>query len=280
MNKKNRNRMIVCIGLLAAVVAAGVWLVGGNPDAENESVDKVPVRKKAASPKVDSTKSRKDAETTSADAKLSPEKPVEKPKAAEPKKSDESQAGEKTTEADNPFPRYLEMFRNNPEALVQEYAKEAEADRVRQMEMRKKAIEELHLNAEQSVIFERALDDLRKAVVQQNKEEVALIQSGQLNEDSAADGCIWNSNLIAVKRHIAARESLVQEVSEGLYEQLVVEGVSDADKQKILSRCTYMTSFDFETLEPYLDVYDKVYKNMGVGDGVFSWCQRQMRKAK
>lgn len=280
MNKKNRNWMIVGIGILAAVVAAGVWIVGESPDAGKEAVDKVSVRKKSAIPKVDSKSSRKVAEAPAVDDELSPEKPVEKPKAAELKKSDEPQVGEKMTEADNPFPRYLEMFRNNPEALILEYAKEAEADRARQMEMRKKAIEELHLNAEQSVVFERALDYLKKAVMQQNKEEAALIQSGQLNEDSAADGCIWNSNLIAVKRHIAARESLVQEVSEGLYEQLVVEGVSDADKQKILSRCTYMTSFDFETLEPYLDVYDKVYKNMGVGDGVFSWCQRQMRKAK
>ena len=280
MNKKHRNWMFAGIGLVAAVAAVGFWFTGGSPDRGMESVDKVPAVKKAAIPKSDPKNSRKVAGAPVADAKSLPVKPVEKPKAAEPKKSDEPQANEKMTEADNPFPRYLEMFRNNPEALVQEFAKEAEADRARQMEMRKKAIEELGLNAEQSAVFEQTLDDLKEAVLRLDQEAVALIQSGQFNEDSAADGCIWDSNLIAVKRHIAARESLVQEATEGLYEQLAVEGVSDADKQKILSRCTYMTSFDFETLEPYLDVYDKVYKNTGVGDGVFSWNLRQRRKAK
>ena len=59
MNKKNRNWMIVGIGILAAVVAAGVWIVGESPDAGKEAVDKVPVRKKSAIPKVDSKSSRK-----------------------------------------------------------------------------------------------------------------------------------------------------------------------------------------------------------------------------
>ena len=37
------------------------------------------------------------------------------------------------------------------------------------------------------------------------------------------------------------------------------------------------TAFAYECLEPSLAVYDKVYKNMGVGDGIFSWWSRARR---
>ena len=38
------------------------------------------------------------------------------------------------------------------------------------------------------------------------------------------------------------------------------------------------TSFSYECLEPNLQIYDKIYKNMGVGDGIFSWCRRARRQ--
>ena len=33
-----------------------------------------------------------------------------------------------------------------------------------------------------------------------------------------------------------------------------------------------------ECFEPFLQVYDKVYKNMGFGNGIFSWCRRPPQK--
>jgi len=41
------------------------------------------------------------------------------------------------------------------------------------------------------------------------------------------------------------------------------------------------TSFSYECHEPYLSGYDKIYKNFGFGDGIFSWnrwCRRQQQK--
>lgn len=73
---------------------------------------------------------------------------------------------------------------------------------------------------------------------------------------------------------VAARESAVQETAERLYEQLEFDGVSDADAQNIILHAAYNTSFSCECYEPNLGIYDKVYKNMGFGKGIFSWCRR------
>ena len=197
-------------------------------------------------------------------------KPVEEP-------AQDAQA-ETQKKDDNPFPRYLDMFRNDPEALAAEFIKEAEADNARLRKMREDAIAKLKLNAKQAEVFEKALDDLRDEITRQNEEWVGLITSGQLNEDMAADGRIWDCNPLLCQRHIAAREMAVRETAEKLYEQLVLDGISDAVEQNVLIDAAYKTSFAYECLEPNLAVYDKVYKNMGVGDGIFSWCRRARRQ--
>ena len=66
--------------------------------------------------------------------------------------------------------------------------------------------------------------------------------------------------------------------AERLYEQLEFSGISDADAQNIIYRAAYNTSFSYECLEPSLQIYDKVYKNMGVGNDIFSWCSRARRQ--
>ena len=179
---------------------------------------------------------------------------------------------------DNPFPRYLDMFKNNPEALTAEFQKEAEANRTRQAKMREDAIAKLNLNAGQAAVFEKALDELVAAVTQLEQEEVDLVLSGKLNMDTASDGSLWSSNPLWSKRIIAAREGAVQETAERLYEQLEFSGISDADAQNIIYRAAYNTSFSYECLEPSLQIYDKVYKNMGVGNGIFSWSSRLRRQ--
>ena len=62
------------------------------------------------------------------------------------------------------------------------------------------------------------------------------------------------------------------------YEQLELDGVSDAEKQRWLFIATQRAVFSYECYEPYLAVYDKVYKNMGFGNGIFSWCKQQGKK--
>ena len=79
---------------------------------------------------------------------------------------------------------------------------------------------------------------------------------------------------------VAAREMAVRETAEKLYEQLVLDGISDEVEQNVLIDAAYKTSFAYECLEPNLAVYDKVYKNMGVGNGIFSWCRRPQQKGK
>ena len=177
---------------------------------------------------------------------------------------------------DNPFPRYLDMFKNNPEALTAEFQKEAEADRASLAELRKGIIDELKLNAEQVVVFEKALDDLRDEVTRINEEYVGLIESGQMNDED--DGSILTSNRILGERFVAARETAKREAAEKLYEQLELDGVSDAKKQALLFIAAQRTSFSYECHEPYLSVYDKIYKNFGFGDGIFSWCSRARRQ--
>lgn len=187
---------------------------------------------------------------------------------------------EKKDGRDNPFPRYLDMFRNNPAALVAEFEKEAEADRAKQRKMRDWTIDKLKLNTEQSALFEEALNDLRDEITQQNREWAELVMSGQLNDETAADGSIWSSNPLLGQRKIAARETAVRETAEMLYERLVLDGVSDAEEQRLLFNAVYQTSFSYECSEPNLAIYDKVYKNMGFGNGIFSWNvrQRQLKK--
>ena len=177
---------------------------------------------------------------------------------------------------DNPFPRYLDMFKNNPEALVAEFQKEAEADRASLAGLRKGIIDELKLNAEQAVVFEKALDDLRDQITRNNEEWAGLIASGQLNDED--DGSIFTSNRLLGQRFVADREKATRETSEKLYEQLELDGVSDAEKQRLLFIAAKRTTFSYECLEPYLAVYDKIYKNMGVGNGIFSWCSRSRRQ--
>ena len=205
---------------------------------------------------------------------------AEKRREQEAGKTEEEPAQEPQKKDDNPFPRYLDMFKNNPEALAAEFLKEAEADNARLRKMREDAIAKLKLNAEQAALFEKALDGLRAEITRQTEEWVGLITSGQLNEDMAADGRIWDCNPLLCQRCIAAREMAVRETAEKLYEQLVLDGISDAVEQNVLIDAAYKTSFAYECLEPNLAVYDKVYKNMGVGNGIFSWCRRPQQKGK
>lgn len=177
---------------------------------------------------------------------------------------------------DNPFPRYLDMFKNNPEALAAEFQKEAEADRSSLATMREHALGELKLNAEQVAMFDKALDDLRDEVTRINEEWVELIKSGLLNDED--DGSILTSNRLLGQRFVAAREKAMRETSEKLYEQLELDGVSDAKKQAWLYIAASRTASSYECLEPNLAVYGKVYKNYGIGDGIFSWCRRARRQ--
>ena len=196
---------------------------------------------------------------------------------AKPEEKPEQAAQPELQKDDNPFPRYLDMFKNNPEALAAEFLKEAEADNAKQRKMREDAIDKMKLNAEQAELFEKALDDLRDEITRQNEEWVRLINSGQMNDDTAADGRFWDSNPLLCERVISDREAAVRETAEKLYEQLVTDGISDAAFQRVINNAAQKTAFAYECLEPELAVYDKVYKNMGVGDGIFSWCTRARR---
>ena len=179
---------------------------------------------------------------------------AEKRREQEAGKTEEEPAQEPQKKDDNPFPRYLDMFKNNPEALAAEFLKEAEADNARLRKMREDAIAKLKLNAEQAALFEKALDGLRAEITRQTEEWVGLITSGQMNEDMAADGRIWDSNPLLCHRCVAAREMAVRETAEKLYEQLVLDGISDAVEQNVLIAAAYKTSSAYECLEPYLAV--------------------------
>lgn len=205
---------------------------------------------------------------------------AEKRREQEAGKTEEEPAQEPQKKDDNPFPRYLDMFKNNPEALAAEFLKEAEADNAKQRKMREDAIAKLKLNAEQAELFEKALDDLRDEITRQNEEWVRLINSGQMNDDTAADGRFWDSNPLLCERAISDLKAAVRETAEKLYEQLVTDGISDAAFQRVIDNAAQKTAFSYECLEPSLAVYDKVYKNMGVGDGIFSWCRRQQQNGK
>ena len=197
------------------------------------------------------------------------ENAVETPKAADVD-------AEKEAKGDNPFPRYLDMSRNDPKALAAEFEKEAEVARASLAKVREHAIDELKLNAEQIAVFEKALDDLRDEGTRINEEWVELIKSGQLNYED--DGSIFTSNRLLGQRVVAAREKAMRETAEKLYEQLALDGVSDAKKQSWLFIAARRTVDSIECFEPYLSVYDKIYKNMGMGNGIFSWCKGQSQR--
>ena len=195
----------------------------------------------------------------------------------EPPKADGADA-EKKAKDDNPFPRYLDMFKSDPAALAAEFEKEAEKERVSLAKVREHAIEALKLNAEQVAVFEKALDDLRAEGTQITEEWVELIKSGQLNYED--DGSIFTDNRLLGQRVVAAREKAMREMAEKLYGQLALDGVSDRDKQAWLFIAASRTVNSIECYEPFLQVYDKVYKNMGFGNGIFSWCRRQRQLQK
>ena len=268
-----KNIIVAAVAIATIVIAVSVIR---NPSPAAAASDETSIEKKVAKKKP-VKKASVSARAKSADA--SPAK-AGRTKTAVPV-ADENSAekaadadADKKANSDNPFPRYLDMFRNDPEALAAEFEKEAEADRARQREMRDKAIARLKLNTEQAAVFEKALDDLKNAILRHEQEEVDLIASGQMNMDTAADGRIWDSNLLLMDQCGADREKTVRDAAVELYNQLDVDSVSDSEKQKIIKWTTYYTSFSFDCYEPVLQVYDKVYKNMGFGKGIFSWCVR------
>ena len=134
------------------------------------------------------------------------------------------------------------------------------------------------MNAEQAAFLEKSLDDIKGIVLQQNQEEVDLIKSGQLNEEDAADGSIWTSNRLFMDQCVAARKKAVLDAAVELYNHLDINGVSDSERQSVIQWVTMKTSFSHDCFEPFLQVYDKVYKNMGFGKGIFSWCIRPSQK--
>jgi hypothetical protein len=272
----------LAVGAMAGWFAAGAWgkckcenvevCKYGNMEAANAGKPSAPNgRAVSMKPPKEKAKPRRKTEAN-----------VEKQREPEVVKQEEkpAQAEQAEKKNDNPFPRYLDMFRNDPEALAAEFLKEAEEDRAFQAKRRQEAIDKLNLNAEQAAVFEKTLDELRDEITRQTEERVNLIKNGQLNEETATDGRIWESNMLVAQEMVAAREAAVRETAERLYEQLELDGVSDDDKQKTLYWSAYTTSFSYECLEPNLDVYDKVYKNMGVGKGIFSWCVRPHPEGK
>ena len=287
MKTKRTIIMTTAIIALAAIGVAvlvlrtrnAVAVLANETAIEKKVVKKKPVKKTSVSTRA------KSAETSSATAakpkSVRPEdvRTVADGNAVETPNVEDADAKKKAKE-DNPFPRYLDMFRNEPAALAAEFEKEAEADRAGQRKMREQAIAKLKLNEEQAALFEKALDDIRNAFLRNVQEEVDLITSGQANMDTAADGRFWDSNLLLMDQAVAAREKIVRDAAVELYNQLNVDGVPDAEKQRVIKRVTYNTSFSFDCYEPMLQVYDKVYKNMGFGNGIFSWCTRQMQLQK
>ncbi len=198
---------------------------------------------------------------------------------AETPKADGADA-EKKAKEDNPFHRYLDMFRNDPAAFAAEFEKEAEADRASLRQLREEIIAKLKMNEEQAAFFEKTLDNLCDEITQQNRERVELITSGRLNDETAADGSIWDGNRILQYKMAADRQVLICNTAEKLYEQLELDGVSETDKQEFLFWAARRTSFSYDCWEPFVQVYDKVYKSMGIGNGIFSWCTRQRQSQK
>ncbi len=284
---KTRQTIIVTAAIIAIVAIGVAVLVLWEPSTAAVPADETPVAKKVVKKKhikrppvparakpadVSSVKAAKSEQVRPEGARTAK---VEN--AVEPPKADGVDA-EKKVKDDNPFPRYLDMFRNDPAALAAEFEKEAEADCANQRKLRDWAIDKLKLNAEQAAFLEKSLDDIKGFVLQQNKEEVDLIKSGQLNEEGAADGRIWSSNRLFMDQCVAARNKVVLDAAVELYNHLGSNDVPDSERQSIIQRVTMQTSFSHDCFEPFLQVYDKVYKNMGFGNGIFSWCKRQSQK--
>ena len=276
--------ILIAVVALAVGAAAGWFAAGarGKNKCENVEVCKNGNVETANGGRAQSPSASNGRACRSAIADAKPhqksEAPSEKCRESEVAKQEEKAAQVAQVEQqkdDSPFPRYLDMFKNNPEALAAEFQKEAEVDQARQASMREAFVAELKMNAEQAAIFEKALDDLRDQITRNNDEWAGLIASGQLNDED--DGSILTSNRLLGQRFVADREKATRETSEKLYEQLELDGVSDAEKQRLLFIAAQRTTFSYECLEPYLAVYDKIYKNMGVGDGIFSWCTRARR---
>ena len=264
------------VGVAIGWFAAGLRSDGAAPSQNGDDDGGVVATQKARSRQVPSAAKPTHKASiclTDSERMVPVDQPIEKPK-----ENVEGPAAGNDTKPDNPFPRYLDMFKNNPEALVAEFKKEAEKDRAYQRELRDGTIDKLKLNEEQAAVFEKALDDLRDKITQHVRESVELITSGQLNDETAADGCIWDSNRILQYKMALARQEFICDTAEKLYEQLDLDGVSNADKQEFLFWAARQTSFSYECLEPNLSVYDKVYKNFGVGKGIFSWCRRPKQK--
>jgi len=287
------KKIFLFAGLLAVGAAVG-WFAtrtwGGAAGRDLPAQTDAAARRDDGRAGVKRTPNGRTAKPLAADAAAKPRRktearaekrrePVAEVVKPEKKPVQEAQAEQQKND-DNPFPRYLDMFKNNPEALAAEFLKEAEKDRAFQAQRRQEAIAKLNLNAEQAAVFEKALDELRDEITRQNEANVNLIKSGQLNESTAADGRIWESNMLVAQEIAAAQKEAVRKTAEKLYEQLALEGVSDEDKQKTLYWSAYIASHSYECLEPNLDVYDKVYKNMGVGNGIFSWCRRSQQEKK
>jgi len=281
---KTKQAIIPTAAIIVIAVIGAIVLVLREPGTATVPTDETSAVKKVTPKKPvkkTSVKARvKPAETLPAKA-AKPPRPKEdvgtavRENVVEPPKAEDKDA-EKKAKDDNPFPRYLDMFRNDPAALAAEFLKEAEADNARQRKLREGIIAEWKLNQEQAAMFEKALDDLKAEITRQNEEFAGLVKSGELNYED--DGSIFTSNRLLGQRFVAAREAAMRETSEKLYGQLELDGVSDAEKQRWLFIATQRAVFSYECFEPYLAVYDKVYKNMGFGNGIFSWCKQQEKK--
>ena len=238
---KTKQPIITTAAIIALVAIGATVLVLLDPSTAAVPADETVVVKKVV-PKKPAKKASVTARVKPVAAPLKkaakPPRPesvgtVVRENAVEPPKAEDKDA-EKKAKDDNPFPRYLDMFRNDPAALVAEFEKEAEVDRAKQRDMRDQAIAKLKLSAEQAAFFEKVLDDIRNAVFQLEQENVDLVTSGQLNMDTAADGRLWNSNTLLMDQFVAAREKIVQDAAVELYNKLDVDGISDAEKQKSL----------------------------------------------
>ena len=282
---KTKN-VIIAVAALVVGVAIG-WFAAGVANSSGDDPGRACCPRcadaggvgRVAIPDVGSSaaKPKRSAPTPSAESerKASAELSGEKPK-----ENAGEQAAGNDTKPDNPFPRYLDMFKNNPEALAAEFEKEAEANRTELREMRDEIIRDWKLNEEEASLLEKALDDLCEEVRRMNEEFVGIIASGQLDDESAEDGSFMCGNHLLSQKKGEAVRTAFRETAEKLYEQLVPDGVSAADEQLILWNAARHTAFSYDSFEPFLQVYDKVYKNMGFGNGIFSWNARQRQLKK
>ena len=175
---KQMKPIVLCTAVIAliSIVAIGVAVLAlrgrstAAVPADGTSAVKKVVKKKPIEKSSVPARAKKTEASSVKAAKPEPVRPegggtVAGGNDVETPKAEGIEAGKKAKD-DNPFPRYLDMFRNDPAALAAEFEKEAEADRANQRKMRDKAIAKLKLNGEQAAVFEKALDDLKKAIFQ------------------------------------------------------------------------------------------------------------------